>query len=53
MYVRACALVVGVALSACITLGVPEGNHGPLKRKPLDDIVFDDAWGHPPDWIER
>jgi nitroreductase len=43
----------GVALSACITLGVPEGNHGPLKRKPLDEIVFDDAWGHPPDWVER
>ena len=43
----------GVALSACITLGVPEGNHGPLKRKPLNEIVFDDAWGRPPDWIER
>jgi nitroreductase len=43
----------GVALSACITLGVPEGDHGPLKRKPLDEIVFDDAWGHPPDWVER
>jgi nitroreductase len=43
----------GVALSACITLGVPEGNHGPLKRKPLNEVVFDDAWGHPPDWIER
>jgi nitroreductase len=43
----------GVALSACITLGVPEGNHGPLKRKPLEEIVFDDAWGHPPDWVER
>jgi nitroreductase len=43
----------GVALSACITLGVPEGNHGPLTRRPLEEIVFDDAWGHPPDWIER
>jgi nitroreductase len=43
----------GVALSACVTLGVPEGNHGPLTRRPLEEIVFDDAWGHPPDWIER
>jgi len=43
----------GVALSACITLGVPEGHHGPLKRKPLDEIVFDDAWGHPPTWVQR
>ena len=32
----------GVALSACITLGVPEGHHGPVKRKPLDKVVFDD-----------
>jgi nitroreductase len=39
-----------VALSACITLGVPEGHHGPVKRKPLDQIVFDDAWGRSADW---
>ncbi len=39
-----------VALSACITLGVPVGNHGPLKRKPLDEVTFDDAWGRSPDW---
>ena len=40
-----------VALSACITLGVPEGHHGPVKRKPLDQVVFDDAWGRSADWI--
>jgi nitroreductase len=39
------------ALSACITLGVPEGNHGPVKRKPLTDVVFDDAWGQTPAWV--
>ncbi len=39
-----------VALSACITLGVPEGRHGPLKRKPLDEIVFDDRWGVGAPW---
>jgi nitroreductase len=43
----------GVALSACITLGVPEGNHGPVKRKPLDQVVFDDAWGRSADWISN
>lgn len=42
---------VDVALSACITLGVPEGRHGPLKRKPVDEIVFDDAWGHRATWL--
>jgi nitroreductase len=40
-----------VALSACITLGVPEGNHGPVERKPIDEVVFDDAWGHRADWL--
>jgi len=40
-----------VALSACITLGVPEGRHGPLKRKPLDQIVYEDAWGSAPEWL--
>lgn len=41
-----------VALSACITLGVPAGNHGALKRKPLGDVVFEDSWGATPSWIE-
>ena len=30
-----CSLPDDVALSACITLGVPAGHHGPLRRKPL------------------
>jgi nitroreductase len=40
-----------VALSACITLGVPEGRHGPVKRKPIDEVVYDDTWGEPAAWI--
>ena len=40
-----------VALSACITLGVPAGRHGPVKRKPLDEVVFDGRWGDRPAWI--
>lgn len=39
-----------VALSACITLGVPEGRHGPLKRKPVAEVTFVDRWGDHPDW---
>ena len=39
------------ALSACITLGVPEGRHGPVQRKPLGEVVFDDGWGHHADWL--
>ena len=39
-----------VALSACITLGVPAGSHGPVRRKPLAEVTFEDAWGSPPVW---
>lgn len=40
-----------VALSACITLGVPAGRHGPLKRRPVSEVVFDGRWGQRADWI--
>lgn len=39
-----------VALSACITLGRPAGSHGPVRRRPLGDLVYDDAWGAPAAW---
>jgi nitroreductase len=40
-----------VALSACITLGRPVGGHGPLRRKPLGDLVFDDGWDRSARWL--
>lgn len=40
-----------VALFACITLGVPAGKHGPLRRKPIVDLVHDGRWGRRADWI--
>lgn len=39
-----------VALSACITLGRPAGAHGPVRRRPLRDVVFEDRWGAPAEW---
>jgi len=39
-----------VAMSACITLGVPAGHHGPVRRKPLAEVVYDDGWGESPAW---
>jgi nitroreductase len=41
-----------VALSACITLGVPAGRHGPLRRKPIGDLVHDGRWGRRAEWID-
>lgn len=39
-----------VALSACITLGRPAGQHGPVRRRPIGDLVFDDGWDAPAAW---
>jgi nitroreductase len=39
-----------VAISACITLGRPAGRHGPVCRRPLAELVFEDRWDHPPSW---
>lgn len=39
-----------VALSACITLGRPQGGHGPVRRRPVKELVFEDQWQMSPDW---
>lgn len=37
-------------IAATITLGHPAGAHGPVRRKPLDQLVFEDSWGQAPAW---
>jgi nitroreductase len=39
-----------VVIAGTITLGVPEGRHGPVRRLPLRDVVFDDTWGAEAAW---
>lgn len=39
-----------VAISACIPLGRPEGGHGPVRRRPLREVVFEDGWDQPAPW---
>ncbi len=36
---------------AVIPLGRPEGNHGPVRRRPLAELVFEDAWDQPAPWL--
>ncbi|MEM9562180.1 MAG: nitroreductase family protein [Actinomycetota bacterium] len=31
-------------LAATIPLGRPEGRHGPVRRRPVAELVFDDVW---------
>jgi nitroreductase len=39
-----------VALHATIALGHPEGGHGPVRRRPVHELVFDDRWGDTATW---
>jgi nitroreductase len=35
---------------ATITLGRPEGSHGPVRRRPMGELVFEDRWGNAAPW---
>ena len=34
-----------VQIMATITLGRPQGRHGPVRRRPLPELVYGDRWG--------
>ncbi len=36
-----------VVLSATITIGRPDGRHGPVRRRPLNELVFENGWERP------
>ncbi len=38
------------AISATVTLGRPAGHHGPVRRRPMGELVFEGGWGHAPPW---
>jgi hypothetical protein len=46
----ALAIPDDVVIAATITLGVPEGRHGPVRRLPLREVVYDDGWGDDAPW---
>lgn len=37
-------------LAGTIPLGRPEGNHGPVRRRPMAELVYDDGWGQAAPW---
>jgi len=39
-----------VAIAATIPLGKPVGHHGPVRRRPLGELVYDDRWDGPAPW---
>ena len=40
----------GVAIHATIPLGRPLGSHGPVRRLPLSELVYDGGWDEPAGW---
>ena len=40
----------GVEIMATITLGRPQGHHGPVRRRPLPELVYGERWGEAPAW---
>jgi nitroreductase len=40
----------GAVIHATITLGHPEGHHGPVRRRPVAELVYEDVWGSSPHW---
>jgi nitroreductase len=39
-----------VFVAATITLGRPAGAHGPVRRRPISELVHEDRWGDPAPW---
>jgi nitroreductase len=37
-------------IAATLTFGHPRGNHGPVRRLPLQHFVYEDGWGQSPAW---
>jgi nitroreductase len=39
-----------VFLAATITIGRPAGRHGPVRRRPLGELIYGETWEHAPEW---
>jgi len=44
------AIPADVFLAATIALGRPQGSHGPVRRRPLGEVVYEDGWGESARW---
>ena len=44
------AIPDGVFMAATIPLGRPTGHHGPVRRRPLAELVYDDRWDGVAPW---
>lgn len=40
----------GTFIAGTITIGKPAGHHGPVRRRPMAELVYLERWGEAPDW---
>ncbi len=40
-------------IAATIPLGRPQGSHGPVRRRPIAELVFDDTWDGAATWASE
>jgi nitroreductase len=40
----------GVFMAGTVTIGRPEGNHGPVRRRPMGELIYGEGWGVTPEW---
>lgn len=41
-----------VFMAGTITLGKPVGGHGPVRRRPMSELVYEESWGRAPSWAQ-
>lgn len=41
-----------VFIACTLTLGRPAGSHGPVRRRPISELVYGDQWEAAPDWAQ-
>ena len=39
-----------VFIACTLTLGKPRGAHGPVRRRPIRELVFEESWAQAPAW---
>jgi nitroreductase len=40
----------GTFIAGTITVGKPAGRHGPVRRRPMSELVYQESWGESPEW---
>ena len=44
------AIPEDVFIGCTVTLGKPQGGHGPVRRRPMQELVYGDTWGDAAEW---